>query len=302
MLIAPKINRSKLIIIASLLTLVLVTVFMMFNRLELSDENSMLHQEKTLMLNELSEMIDVYETVELLNDTLKLQLKQSKDKLINIRDSINNLNSDDILFDKLKPKVAIFRSNNNKILSQLGIKELEIKKLLKEKKEFKKILNSRDSLTKLLSSKYEIFQNNNKVSKNNTSPLDIPLISNLNVKGTKRITSKGRVVDTKYARRTKKFHVEFTLVKNKFLSKGTKTLYFQVLRSNMTVVASKGTVSFGEKSLIYSKKKNFNYNGKESVVSVIIDKNEKEKLEKGTYYINVIYQGEVLAKQSIVLK
>ncbi|WP_452225681.1 hypothetical protein [Lacinutrix chionoecetis] len=302
MLIIPQISSSRFLIVVSLCTFIVLSVSMISNRLELEDENYMLEQEKNLMLYELSEMIDIYDTVSLLKDTLRLQLEHSKVKLISTIDSINKLEPNEQLVNNLKSRIAQLKKKNAQILFNAGLKENEINKLRKEKNEFKKILKTRDSLTNIMASQYELFYDSEDVSDTDTEHLNTLFISNLNVKGTKRITSKGRVVDTRYARKTKKFHVEFTFVKNKYLSKGNKTLYFQVLHSNMTVVSSQGTVSFGEKSLIYSKKKSFYYNGEESVVSAIIENEGADNLKKGTYFVNVIYNGEILASKSVILK
>ncbi|WAC01250.1 hypothetical protein N7U66_14150 [Lacinutrix neustonica] len=167
-----------------------------------------------------------------------------------------------------------------------------------ERLQFEKTLKTRDSLTKLIETKYTHLLDKN----TSLSEYRKLFVSHLNAEAAKRVTSRNRVVDTRYARRTKKFHIEFTIVKNEFLIKGPKTFYFQIMDASKTVISDQGTVSFGPKSLRYSGKKTVNYRGDELQVSVIIDKNEEVKLDKGMYDIIIFHKGNVLSKTVMTLK
>ena len=298
MMVFPQISNFRTAVVIGGFFCLILTMLSVSSYLENKDEIELDEQEKKLILLELSEMIDSYDSVEVLNDSLRFELKQSKEKLVATIDSVKRIKPNKTLISKYKAQIRRLKIEKNKILSLVKKLELENQYLKSESQAFNKIIKSRDSITQLIESKYAHLL----VEKVNVGENNRLFISNVNVQGVKRITVKKRVVDTEYARRSKKFHIEFTIVKNRFLTMGPKTFYFQILDSKMNVVADKGTVEFNEKSLIYSGKKTIRYTGEEITVSSLISTIEEEKLVSGVYFISIIHKGEIISKTSLTLK
>lgn len=296
MMVIPQTPNLKLVIAVFFFSI--ISVIGVSSYVTMRKEKVFFEHEKKLIINELSEMIDSYNSLTIVNGSLKFQLEQSKARLIATIDSINTMKPNQALIFKFKTQIKRLKIEKEKILVLVKNLESENQSLKEERQGFEKTLKSRDSISKLIESKYaHLLEKNVEITENKTL-----FVSNLSAEGAKRITSKNRVIDTRYASKTNKFHIQFTIVKNKFLKKGSKTFYFQIMDSRMNVISDKGTVSFDKKSLIYSGKKTINYEGEELAVSAIIDKGEKEELSKGVYYISIIYKGEIVSKTSMTLK
>ncbi|MGB1313227.1 MAG: hypothetical protein ACPG54_06230, partial [Bizionia paragorgiae] len=126
-------------------------------------------------------------------------------------------------------------------------------------------------------------------------------IVNMNAEGLKRVT-RNRKVTTNRASKTKKLHVSFTMVANKFAEHGDKNIYIQVLDPQNNIVSNKAEVNFKEKSLIYSQKEVVNYRNNNLDVSTFIDIDEDKDLVKGTYFVSVFHDVELIGSTSIELK
>lgn len=300
MMVIPQISNFRIVIAIGGCLVFLFSFFAISSYLEVQEKSKLLAQEKKLILYELSEMIDSYDTINVLNDSLSLQLKLSKDRLIATRDSVRELKFDRDLISKFRTQLKNLKNDRDNMIHVVQSLEAENQLLKTEQLDYVTAIKTRDSLNALIEKKYNHLLN----KKEEQPPLNIRslFVSNLKVQGAKRVNSKQRVIDTRFARRTKKFHVEFTIVKNKTLSKGSKTFYIQILDNKMNVVANKGTVEFGKKSLIYSGKTTANYTGKETKVSCIVEKDDIEKLKPGNYNVSIIYQGDVVSSTLVELK
>ncbi|WP_044401777.1 hypothetical protein [Lacinutrix sp. Hel_I_90] len=298
MMVIPQIRSLRPAVIVAVFFFLILTILTLLKYFKVKDDNIRFEQEKNLVLNELSEMIESYNSVEVLNDTLRLQLEQSKEKMVIVRDSVRTVKLNQALIAKFRDQIKILKVENKKILSFIDGLESENQSLKNERRAFEKTLKARDSLTELIESKYtHLLDENDKLSEYRKL-----FVSNLSAEAAKRVTSRNRVVDTRYARRTNKFHITFTIVKNEFLIKGPKTFYFQIMDSNRHIISDQGTVNFGNTSLNYSGKITVNYRGDELTVSAIIDKNNEEELSKGDYYISIFHKGSLISKTSMTLK
>ncbi|WP_055447058.1 hypothetical protein [Lacinutrix mariniflava] len=298
MMVTPQIPYFRLATIVTGFLFLIVSILSVSGYLDTKDENKLLEQEKTIIISELSEMIDSYDAVDVVNDSLGLQLNQAKERLLATMDSVKSIKPNEALISRYKLQLKNFKIKKENIISLVNNLKSENEFLKIERRAFNKVIKLRDSINDVIELKYaHLLEERDKLK-----AYDKLFISNVNVEGVKRITSRNRIVDTRYARKVKKFHIEFTLVKNRFLTKGPKVFYFQILDSKMNIIADKGTVEFNEKSLIYSGKKTVNYKGGEITVSAIISKEKEEKLTSGVYFISIIHKGEIISKTSTTLK
>lgn len=120
MIINPHFFTYRLIISSLIITLVAVSVFGVSNYLSLKTQQKFLEQEKRLMENELSEMIERYDDLKANNELMSAKLKDSK-----IIPHNNNLepvfasNNDESVLAKLKQEISILRTQNKKLSSMV---------------------------------------------------------------------------------------------------------------------------------------------------------------------------------------
>ena len=127
--------------------------------------------------------------------------------------------------------------------------------------------------------------------------------SKLSVLNTKTIAYKvkgsGKQVETDKASRADVLKVSFTIAENSIAKSGDKTYYVQVIDSKNNVLGDKKTETFGDNTLTYSFKTTVKYENK--TVQVSEDLIGKD-FEKGTYFINVFDNDELVSKTSFSLR
>lgn len=301
MLIFPHTYNYRIIIGSLIVVFVILGSYTFSNYNQLVDYKTYVSQEKKLLENELSDMVIRYDNIKVDNDSLRNKLQQSKLNVAHILDSIKTL----------QPSASI-----------LSLYRSKINLLQKENAAFLNVVSTLKTENNRLASQTEAVTQNLKVAKNNTSSLftknkglvtanakmstaldkaSLLSIASLDAKAVKRVTKK-RIVSTSNASKANKLYVSFTLDKNKLATTGVKDLYIQILNPNNNVVADQGSISFGEQSLIFSKKIKVDYKNEAIDVNTLITTDLDEPLTKGVYFVNVFYDNTRLGSTSIMLK
>ncbi|WAC01249.1 hypothetical protein N7U66_14145 [Lacinutrix neustonica] len=117
MMVTPQIFNLRPAVMLAAFFFLILSVLSISKYLKVKEHNRIFEQEKVLVLNELSEMIDSYDSVDVLNDSLIVQLKQSKEKMMVIRDSVKTLKPNQALIEKFKAQIKILKVENRNILS-----------------------------------------------------------------------------------------------------------------------------------------------------------------------------------------
>ncbi|BAO54877.1 hypothetical protein [Nonlabens marinus] len=105
------------------------------------------------------------------------------------------------------------------------------------------------------------------------------------------VRNSGKQIINDRASRVDDLKVCFTLPENALAERGISSFYLQVINPENNVMGVAKTVSFDEKTLTYSKKVDFNYQGKELSICEMLDA-DVEKIVKGTYRVN-LFNGPV---------
>jgi hypothetical protein len=114
-----------------------------------------------------------------------------------------------------------------------------------------------------------------------------------------KLRSSGKQIATDKASRADILKISFTIAENKVAKSGDKTYYVQVIDSKNNVLGQKETQSFGGKSLTYSFLTTVKFENK--TVDVVQDLSGKD-FEKGSYFVNVFDNGELVSKSSFSLR
>ena len=289
----PKNNNSSLkaviAVLAVLLIGSLVYIFKLSSDSEVvKTELTTTMTEKESVMKDLQELKATYDAAIAENTSMSDELIQERDKVVALMDDLN----------KSKGDVSKYRS-------QVQAMQGKMKTLVAENDELKKqngvLTVQRDSTIVVLgeSKKY----NEVLVGQNEELAKTVEKGSKLSVLNTKTIAYKvkgsGKQVETDKASRADVLKVSFTIAENSIAKSGDKTYYVQVIDSKNNVLGDKKTETFGDNTLTYSFKTTVKYENK--TVQVSEDLIGKD-FEKGTYFINVFDNDELVSKTSFSLR
>ncbi|MBO9583705.1 MAG: hypothetical protein J7574_06055 [Flavobacterium sp.] len=289
----PKNNNSSLkAVIAVLAVLLIGSLVYIF---KLSSDTDVVKTELTTTLTEkesvmkdLQELKATYDAAIAENTSMSDELIQERDKVVALMDDLN----------KSKGDVSKYRS-------QVQAMQSKMKTLVAENDELKKqngvLTTQRDSTIVVLgeSKKY----NEVLVGQNEELAKTVEKGSKLSVLNTKtaayKLKSSGKQIETDKASRADMLKVSFTIAENQIAKSGDKTYYVQVIDAKNNVLGEKKTESFGDNTLTYSFKTTVKYENKS--VNVSEDLPGKD-FAKGTYFINIFDNDELVSKTSFSLR
>ena len=301
MIVNPQLFNFRLIIGSLVIALVVLGSFSYSNYNTLMENQRFVEQEKKLVQGELSEMISQFEKYDVKNKNISLQLEKSKAKMKVVLDSLKSFKLNASLVSRYKSQIQSLKKENEDVIALINNLQQENEELKANTNRIKSEIKKTDLISKTLKEKNDsLFKANLNLNKSIEEAKGLT-ISNVEVEGVKRVTSK-RIVNTNFANKANQLHVCFTLANNRFAEKGNKDLYIQILDPKNNIVADKGAVNFGKSSLIYSKKTTVEYNNEDVKVCTLIKTDNDEKLVKGTYFVNVFHNSERLGKTTIELK
>jgi len=289
----PKNNNSSLkAVIAVLAVLLIGSLVYIF---KLSSDTDVVKTELTTTLTEkesvmkdLQELKATYDAAIAENTSMSDELIQERDKVVALMDDLN----------KSKGDVSKYRN-------QVQGMQTKMKTLVAENDELKKqngvLTVQRDSTIVVLGESKKF--NEVLVGQNEELAKTVEKGSKLSILNTKtaayKMKSSGKQIETDKASRADVLKVSFTIAENQIAKSGDKTYYIQVIDAKNNVLGDKKTESFGDNTLTYSFKKTIQYENK--TVQVSEDLPGKD-FAKGTYFINVFDNDELVSKTSFSLR
>lgn len=281
--------KAVIAVLAVLLVGALVYIFKMTSDTEVvKTELSSTLSEKELVMKDLQELKATYDAAIAENTSMSDELIQERDKVVNLMDELN----------KSKGDVSKYRSQAQALQSKM-------KALVAENDELKTqngvLTVQRDSTITVLgeSKKY----NEVLVGQNEELSKTVEKASKLTILNTKtsayKLRNSGKQIATDKASRADVLKISFTVAENQVAKSGDKTYYVQVIDSKNNVLGDKKTESFGDTTLTYSFTTKVKYENK--TVNVSEDLPGKD-FEKGTYFINIFDNDQLVSKTSFSLR
>lgn len=294
MIVNPQFFNYRLIISSLIVTIAVLSVFSYKNYQSIERERAFFEAEKKLVESELSQMILRYDEVETENSDLSSQLEFAKLNAKIALDSLRLLNSDLSVLTKYRTQLATLKQQNSVLESNVTSLEHINTDLVSEKEVTNKALKLQQNKNIMLS------KENSKL--NST----IDAASELNATSFKALAYNsilGNKVETNKASKAGSIDVCFTLAENVITTPGKKNLYIQIVSPNNNILSDKGSVKFGNSTLIYSLKTTIDYKNKATDICGIVKASKTEKpLMKGTYYVNVFHEGKKLGSTKVRLR
>ncbi len=284
--------KAVIAILAVLLVGSLVYIFKMTSDAKtLQTQLTTTKTEKDSVMKNLEELKATYDAAIAENTSMSDELIAEREKVVNLMADLKKSKGDAASMSKYK--------------SQYLALDTKMKSLMMEneglKKDNTKLTTQRDSTVTVLgeSRKYnEVLVGQNEELSKTVEVAQKLTVSNLKTSAYK-LRSSGKQIETEKARRADILKINFTIAENKVAKQGDKTYYVQVIDSKNNVLGEKKTEVFGENSLTYSFATTVKYENKSVNVSQDLP---GKNFEKGTYFVNVFDQGELVSKSSFSLK
>lgn len=128
----------------------------------------------------------------------------------------------------------------------------------------------------------------------------VAIASQLDATGIAMIAKKKNGKPVKKIKDCKSIEVSFRISRNVTASNGVKALYVRITTPTGDVLSNGGTFAYENRNIEYSMKKNVEYNGDETPVSVYWQ--VAEFLSAGTYTVSVFADGNMIGSRSFAFK
>ncbi len=289
MIVNPQVFNYRLAI-GTLLTAIALLVVYGFSTKDALDYNiEFLEQEKELLQTELKSIINKYDDKGSEVISLRSQIEDEKTLIKIAHESIKLLKVDLDVIPRYRNKIMFLNRQNEKLKKETFVDVAD--SLNKENVNKEALIKLQEHVIVSLEE--------DKVTLNHQLEKAKMLFANSIEAKAYRIRSLGRKETTDRAKNTAFLDVCFVIGENPVAPQGERELYIQVLGPDNNIVADKGAINFGESSLIYSYKINFDYENKAEEICTVIENDDVFK--KGTYFISIFEKGRKLGNTQIDL-
>ena len=281
--------KAIIAVLAVLLVGSLVYIFKMSSDAEVvKSELTTTLTEKESVMKDLQTLKTTYDAAIAENTSMSEELIQERDKIVALMDELNQSKGD---VSKFKTQLSALQNKMKALMT-----ENEGLKIANEK-----VTAQRDSTVVVLGESKKF--NEVLVGQNEELSKTVEKGAKLTILNTKtsayKLRSSGKQIETDKASRADILKISFTIAENQIAKSGDKTYYVQVIDSKNNVLGEKQTETFGENTLTYSFATTVAYENKTVNVS---DDLQGKNFEKGTYFVNVFDNGELVSKSSFSLR
>ena len=287
MIVNPQLFNYKLIIGSLIIGIASISFLSWVNYNTVTSSETFVKNENKLIQSELRNAIDYntqlhasnnellkkLENSKLENAILQNQLREANNALERAQETKKELKNSEFKNNYLKQTIDSLITLNTSYNSD---KFIVLNRLQKSNAEVKDLKTKNEALQSLLEKASHLSAAKISASTYKSKDVDIKEISNK-------------------ARNVKAVNVSVILSQNPLITTGEKDIYIQILNPKGNVIADKGSVSFGNSTLIYSNKQSIIYKGDNFELETMIEASENDKpLLKGEYIINVFYDDKKL--------
>jgi cell division protein FtsB len=281
--------KSLVIVLSVLFALSLVYIYKLTTDVNSTEAKlTTTLSEKDQVMKDLKDLKTTYDAAIAENTSMSDELIAERDKVVALMEKLKNSNGDVskykkqylVLESKMKGLVAeneILKKDNTVLKVQ---RDSTIVVLDESKKTNKELTGQNENLTKTVE----------KGSK----------LAIVNLKSSAFIVrSSGKEIATDKASRADVLKVSFTIAENSIAKSGERKYYVQVIDSKNNVMGERQTERFADKTLTYSYIANVKYDNK---TIDVVNNIKADKLEKGTFYVNIFDNGQLISNAIFTLK
>ncbi len=289
-------NNSSLKAVVAVLALLLVGSLVYIFKLT-SDAKAQLTEltttktEKESVMKDLEELKATYDAAIAENTSMSEELIAEREKVVNLIADLKKSKGDAASMAKYKSQYFALETKMKGMMQEIEVLKTANTKLTTERDSTVMVLGEAKKYNEVL------------VGQNEDLSKTVEVASKLSVLNLKtaayKLRSSGKQIATDKASRADILKISFTIAENKVAKSGDKTYYVQVIDSKNNVLGQKETQSFSGKSLTYSFLTTVKFENK--TVDVVQDLSGKD-FEKGSYFVNVFDNGELVSKSSFSLR
>ena len=281
--------KSLIIVLSILFALSLVYIYKLTTDVNSTETKlTTTLSEKDQVMKDLKDLKTTYDAAIAENTSMSDELIAEREKVVALMENLKNSNGDVAKFKKqylaLESKMKGLVAENETLKKDNTVLKVQRDStivVLDESKKTNKELNGKnEDLTKTVE----------KGSK----------LAIVNLKTAAFIVrSSGKEIETDKASRADVLKVSFTIAENSIAKSGDRKFYVQVIDSKNNVMGERQTERFSDLTLTYSFIANVKYDNK----TVDLVKNvPAEKLVKGTFFVNVFDNGQLVSTTTFTLK
>lgn len=288
----PKSGKGLTILLTIIALILLAAVVVLFYRLndtkkQAADTEQYLETQKKSLTNELQDLISEYDALKTNNDSINLKLNEQQEKIKKLLNyQASNIQKIKLYEKELKTLRDVLKS----YIAQVDSLTTQNQELIKENTDVRGKLDfARDENVKLSAEKEDLSTKVQKAAVITTSNI---VVTPLNKRGK----------DEDKSTRITKIKVCFTLRENAIAAGGTKDVFIRITRPDDMVLAySEGDVfSFQGENIVYSAKRQIEYENKDLDVCIFWDNNDK--LITGTYTVDIFTDGVLIGTTKFNIK
>jgi hypothetical protein len=305
LLISAGKNRNKKRSVVAFIVIMLLLVTNIFLLVKVLENDKKVHQQEKIIVSTKIEKDALYAQLQIeksqfeqmrsentsLNRRLSAKDKEIKEKIAQIETLINS--GDEAQLRKAKSELLKLRRLNDQYIAQITN--------LKKENENLQIRNV--SLTESLTEEQNKFQalvQQNTVLAEKVARGSVLRTDYIFAKGVRYRTS-GKEVETNKASRTEKVKICFTILENKVVDKGTKTMFLRLIApGGATLSTVSETINYKGTPLMITSRQEINYENRDTPLCLLYTKNSP--FQKGEYTAELYSEGNMIGTTKFTLK
>ena len=281
--------KSLIILLSVLFALSLVYIYKLTTDVNSTETKlTTTLSEKEQVMKDLNDLKTTYDAAIAENTTLSDELITERDKVIALMEKLKNSNGD---VTKYKKQYLALESKMKDLVAENETLKKDNTVLKVQRDSTIVVLDESKKTNQVLSGQ------NEDLSKTVEKGSKLAIV---NLKTAAFIVrSSGKEIATDKASRADVLKVSFTIAENAIAKFGDRKYYVQVIDSKNNVMGERQTEGFSDKTLTYSFIANVKFENK--TVS-LVQNVPAEKLVKGTFYVNVFDNGQLISTSTFTLK
>lgn len=286
--------KAIVVVLALLLTASLAYIFKLTtDSKEIQTELEAANTEKVNFLTELEALKVTYDKALAENTTLSDDLEAEREKVINLIADLKKSKGDAASMQKYRDQYNVLNAKMKKLIAENDVL----------KKQNQILTTQRDSTIVVLGEQKRY--NDTLVVENENLAKTVEKASKLSIMNLRtqaiKVRSSGKQIDTDKASRADQLKVCFAIAPNAVAKSENKMYYVQIIDSKGNVIGERKIQKFDDMTLTYSFTATVAYANKAVDVCEFLDGKGKD-FEKGTYFVNIFDQSELVSKTSFSLR
>jgi predicted nuclease with TOPRIM domain len=247
--------------------------------------------EKVQIENQLSDMLNQYNTLKTDNTKISSELDQEKQKIKDLLDEVKNIKSANVYqINQYKKELGTLRDIMRSYIVQIDSLNTRNKILTAENRKVK------TDFQQVVTEKEELNQKTQELSQK------VDIASTLRAVNIASVAVNDKAKEVTKAKRASKIKICFTITQNSIVNAGNRLIYIRIARPNKEILNNpeKELFDYMNDKIMYSAKREIDYENKD--VDMCIYWTNDGSLDKGVYNVDIFGDGKLIGSDTFMLK